>query len=29
LAHGVEALLTRDRDFSYFPELATENPFAA
>jgi uncharacterized protein len=28
LAHGVEALLTRDRDFSLFPELATENPFA-
>ena len=28
LAHGVEALLTRDRDFSLFPELATSNPFA-
>lgn len=28
LAHGVEALLTRDRDFSLFPELRTENPFA-
>lgn len=28
LAHGVEALLTRDRDFSLFPELETENPFA-
>jgi toxin-antitoxin system PIN domain toxin len=28
LAHGVEALLTRDRDFSLFPELSTENPFA-
>lgn len=28
LAHGVERLLTRDRDFSLFPELVTENPFA-
>jgi toxin-antitoxin system PIN domain toxin len=28
IAHGVEALLTRDRDFSLFPELETENPFA-
>jgi toxin-antitoxin system PIN domain toxin len=28
LAHGVEALLTRDRDFSLFPELVTKNPFA-
>jgi toxin-antitoxin system PIN domain toxin len=28
LAHGVETLLTRDRDFSYFPELSTMNPFA-
>jgi toxin-antitoxin system PIN domain toxin len=27
LAHGVEALLTRDRDFSLFPELSTNNPF--
>ena len=27
LAHGVEALLTRDRDFSFFPELVTDNPF--
>ncbi len=27
LAHGVEALLTRDRDFSLFPELRTRNPF--
>lgn len=27
LAHGVEVLLTRDRDFSNFPELRTENPF--
>ena len=28
LAHGTEALLTRDRDFSLFPELRTRNPFA-
>jgi toxin-antitoxin system PIN domain toxin len=28
LAHGVRVLLTRDRDFSFFPELSTENPFA-
>jgi toxin-antitoxin system PIN domain toxin len=28
VAHGVEKLLTRDRDFSLFPELPTENPFA-
>jgi toxin-antitoxin system PIN domain toxin len=27
LAHGVELLLTRDRDFSYFPELVTQSPF--
>lgn len=27
LAHGVEALLSRDRDFSYFPELVILNPF--
>lgn len=27
LAHGVEVLLTRDRDFSFFPELATKDPF--
>jgi uncharacterized protein len=27
LAHGVQVLLTRDRDFSFFPELSTENPF--
>lgn len=27
IAHGVEKLLTRDRDFSLFPELSTENPF--
>jgi uncharacterized protein len=28
IAHAVEKLLTRDRDFSLFPELATENPFS-
>jgi predicted nucleic acid-binding protein len=28
IAHGVEKLLTRDRDFSLFPELKTENPFS-
>jgi uncharacterized protein len=28
LAHGVETLLTRDRDFSLFPDLPRENPFA-
>jgi len=28
LAHGVDTLLTRDRDFSLFPELRTGNPFA-
>jgi uncharacterized protein len=27
LAHGVEALLTRDRDFGLFPELETRDPF--
>jgi toxin-antitoxin system PIN domain toxin len=27
VAHGVEALLTRDRDFSLFPELPIQNPF--
>lgn len=27
LAHGVDKLLTRDRDFSLFPELSIENPF--
>lgn len=27
LAHGVGVLLTRDRDFSIFPGLITENPF--
>ena len=29
LAHGVEALVTRDRDFSLFPELPTVDPFLA
>lgn len=28
LAHGVESLLTKDRDFSLFPELATRDPTA-
>ena len=27
VAHGVEKLLTRDRDFSLFPELRVEDPF--
>jgi uncharacterized protein len=27
LAHGVEVLLSRDRDFSLFPDLSIENPF--
>lgn len=27
VAHGVEALLSRDRDFSLFPELHIQNPF--
>ena len=27
VAHGVEALLTRDRDFSLFPELKVRDPF--
>ena len=27
IAHGVDKLLTRDRDFSLFPELAIEDPF--
>lgn len=26
-AHGVERLITRDRDFSLFSELVVENPF--
>jgi uncharacterized protein len=29
MAHGVEALLTRDRDFSLFSELRTRNPLPA
>jgi hypothetical protein len=29
VAHGAEALLTADRDFSLFPELATRNPLLA
>ena len=28
IAHAVDTLLTRDRDFSLFPELKIENPFA-
>lgn len=28
VAHGVEALVTRDRDFSLFGELVTRDPFA-
>ena len=28
VAHGVKVLLTRDREFSLFPELDVENPFA-
>jgi uncharacterized protein len=27
MAHGVAKLLTRDRDFTLFPELVRENPF--
>lgn len=27
IAHGTETLLTRDRDFSLFPELVTRDPF--
>lgn len=27
VAHGVEELLTSDRDFALFPELPTRNPF--
>jgi uncharacterized protein len=29
VAHGVEKLLTRDRDFSLFPELPIQNPFVS
>lgn len=28
LAHGIDSLLTTDRDFSRFPELQTVNPLA-
>ncbi|MGE0360605.1 MAG: type II toxin-antitoxin system VapC family toxin [Vicinamibacterales bacterium] len=28
VAHGVESLVSRDRDFALFPELRVENPFA-
>jgi uncharacterized protein len=28
LVHGVHVLFSRDRDFSLFPELHIENPFA-
>ena len=27
VAHGIDELLTRDRDFSLFPELRTRDPF--
>ena len=27
LAHGIDELLSRDRDFALFPELKTRNPF--
>ena len=29
VAHGAEALLTRDRDFALFPELRTRDPITA
>ena len=29
VAHGAEALLTRDRDFALFPELRTRDPLPA
>ena len=29
VAHGVDTLFTRDRDFSLFPELPTRNPLTA
>ena len=29
VAHGVDTLFTRDRDFSLFPELPTRNPLSA
>ena len=28
VAHGIAGLLTRDRDFSLFPELRTKDPFS-
>lgn len=28
VAHGIDELLSRDRDFALFPELKTRNPFA-
>ncbi len=28
IAHGIEELLTRDRDFALFPELRTRDPIA-
>ena len=28
ITHGVEALLTKDRDFALFPELPTRDPFS-
>jgi len=28
LAHGVDSLLSRDRDFALFPELNVEDPFS-
>ena len=27
LAHGVEELMTKDRDFQLFPQLKTRDPF--
>lgn len=29
LAHGVDTLLSRDRDFTLFPELKIEDPFSS
>ncbi len=29
VAHGIENLLTQDRDFSLFPELGTHDPFGS
>lgn len=29
VGHGVKALLTRDRDFSMFPQLPTRDPLTA